>query len=181
MVSNIFMPGVSFNFPMLGCMTRLSRGPLSMRLVVIGPRGFVGRIGSLKAVVVGIRCRTYMRLREIIRRVGSTKVGTTIALGPSAPMTVLTSVVHSISVILLVDIGPNFNNRGFVMRALSGIERLHRLVAGANSRTLVRISKKIGLRANERLMRTKTSILITKGTIFGTPSVSSVVRQLGSL
>lgn len=180
-VSNIFIPGVSFKFPMLGCITGLSRGPLSIRLVVMRPRGFVPRIGTLKTRIVGIRCRTYPRLRHIIRRVHRTKVRPTMAVGPTAPISLLGSVVGSMCVILVVDMGPNFNKRGFVRRSLSGIHRLHRLVAIANSRTLVRISNNMGLRANSHLMRTKTSMLITNGTIFSTPSPGRTVHTLEGL
>lgn len=180
-VSKMFIPGVSFNFPMLGCMTGLASGPLSMRLVVIGPRGFVPRIGTLNTRVVGIRCRTYPRLRQIIRRVHRTNVRPTIAVGPTAPVTLLRSVVQSMCVILIVDIGPKFNKRGFVRRSMRGIGRLHRLVRHAKSGTLVRISKKMGLRANTHLVTTKTSTLITKGTVFTTRGPRKVVRTVGKL
>lgn len=180
-VSKMFIPGVSFNFPMLGCITGLDGGPLSIRLVVIGPRGFVPRMGTLKTRAVGIRCRTYPRLRQIMRRVERTKVRPTIAVGPTAPMTLLRSVVQSMCVILIVDIGPKFNKRGFVRRSMRGIHRLHTLVRRANSGTLVRISNNIGLRANTHLIRTNTSTLMTNGTIFKTPSPRTVVRQLRRL
>ncbi len=166
---------------MLGCITGLYHGPLSIRLVVMRPRGFVRRIGTLSTCSVGIRIRTYPRLRHIIRRVGRTKVGTKIALGPTAPISSLVSVVRRLSVIVLVSIGPNFNKRGFVPRALRGIHRLHGLVSRDNSRTLVRISNNIGHRANGRLIRTKISILMTKDTIFGTSSPLRRVGVLGGL
>lgn len=152
-----------------------------MRLVVMRPRGFVRRIGTLKTRIVGIRCRTYPRLREIIRRVQRTNVRPTIAVGPTAPITVLRSVVHSMCVILVVDIGPNFKKRGFVRRSMRGIHRLHTLVRHANSGTLVRMSNKMGLRANTHLITTNTSMLITKGTMFTTRGPRRVVRQLGRL
>lgn len=181
MVSNIFIPGVSFNFPILRTLGPVYGGPVSMRLVVIRPRGFVPRITTANTCVVGIRCRTYARLRHAITTVGRTKVGTTIALGPRAPVSLLRSVLRSLSVMLLVSMGPNCKKRGFVRRSVSGATHLGSVVLTGKLGALVRISNNIGVRATGPLLRIKTSILITNDFIFHSPSPLGAVQRLGSL
>lgn len=179
-VSNRFITGLALNPGVMRTVQPRAGLPLSYRLVIDAPRGLVPTFTETNTSVVAVRIRTASRVRNTVRVVGGRGVTTNIIVGPKADMRIVGPILNSISVILIVAIGPNFNNRDFVRDALNGVRRLTALHRGRNCRCRVRISNKVARRAVIGYVGTKTSMFMTNSCVCSSRGPSTTVDELGS-
>lgn len=179
-VSNAFIPDVSCNPNFMGTVHRVASVCLSIRVVIRGPRRLVPTVTRTNTSGVNIRIRTAPRVRHTLRLVGGTNGSTRIMVGPKAPIRVVGPILRVISRMLMVAIGPNFNNRGFLPRAITGVTRLSTVGGTGNCSFSVRVSNKVGGRAIISYCGTNTAITITNSCICGTRSPLTHVRTLHS-
>lgn len=178
-VSGRCIPGLAVKPVILGSLHGCNVAtPVSMRLV-IGPISHViPSFTTTNTDVVAFRPRTSRRISHALRLVGRGNYGTNLMFGPTAPLDCLSCIVSGLSIVLLVSIGPNFNNRSFVPRALSGLHRMHHHVSRSNFSVQLRISNNIGIGGVNRVTTTNTSVFITNSTVFSRPSCGGIVSRV---
>lgn len=174
MVSKRFIPGVSFNTPIVTKLSGIYSLPFSIRLVVDRPLQCVSSCTSTNTSLVAFRLRDSSSPGTIVSGVLTQNYGPTVTVGPNAPTRTILPCTSQLTVILIVAIRPNFNNRDFVTSVVPGLALLH----DHCPRLSLRISKNVGLRAMGTTTGTKTGIFITKSTIFGDTSPTTAVTNL---
>lgn len=174
-VSKRFIPGVAVNTPIVGTVGTIYSIPFSIRLVVSRPLGCVTSFTSTNTSVVAFRVRDRDSIRGAVSGVVRYNYGTTLTIGPNARVRTICPCLGGLSVILIVAIRPNFNNRDFVTSVVPGVRGLHTGYPSVS----VRISNNMGTRAVGAYTGTKTGIFITNDTIFGDRGPRTAVGLLG--
>lgn len=179
-VSKRFIPGVALNTPVMGYVEGTAGLAFSIRLVVDSPCGCIPSFTGTNSSVVAFRARSSSSARGAVSRVLSLNGGTKLSMGPKAPVRTVCPCLSGLSLILVVAIRPNFNNRDFVRSVVPGIAtiggrvRHHKL--GSVS---VRISNKVGGSAVSITTGTNTGTFISKDTLFNDSSVGGAVTSFG--
>ena len=123
-----FVPNLSFGIPVLQALSRRTRLPLDVHLMVSNPDRLLDDYLAAGAARVAIHQEAAVHLDRLlahIRRKGA-KAG--VALNPATPVEVLVDALPSLDYVLLMSVNPGFAGQAFLPRSLDKARRLRELI-----------------------------------------------------
>ena len=119
-----FVPNLSFGFPILRAMRRVTKKPLEADLMIANPDRYAGQYAEAGAdyVIVHIEAsqdprRTFQEIRDAGGRPG-------ISLSPGTPAAAVFDHLDEVDMVLVMTVHPGFGGQGFMRERLAVVEQI---------------------------------------------------------
>ncbi|MDE5708571.1 MAG: ribulose-phosphate 3-epimerase [Alistipes sp.] len=178
-MDGVFVPNISFGFPVLRAIRRASDKCLDVHLMIVEPERYVGRFVEAGADIVTFHyeaARDIPACIDLIRRAGA-RVG--ISVKPATPVEVLRSILPSVDMVLVMSVEPGFGGQSFIPDSLQKIADLRALARQQGLNTLIEVDGGISARNAGELYAAGADALVAGSSIFGAADPEAeIVRML---
>ena len=178
-MDGVFVPNISFGFPVLRAIRRASDKCLDVHLMIVEPERFVGRFVEAGADIVTFHyeaARDIPACIDLIRRAGA-RVG--ISVKPATPVEVLRSILPSVDMVLVMSVEPGFGGQSFIPDSLQKIADLRAMARQQGLNTLIEVDGGISARNAGELYAAGADALVAGSSIFGAADPEAeIVRML---
>ncbi|HPX78986.1 MAG TPA: ribulose-phosphate 3-epimerase [Bacteroidales bacterium] len=126
-MDGVFVPNISYGFPVIEAIAKLAKKPLDAHLMVVEPSRYYQRYkdsGIDWLTVHYEACPHLNRDLQEIRRLGM-KAG--IALNPATPVSLLDQAIYYADLVLIMSVNPGFGGQAFIESSYEKIEQLNRM------------------------------------------------------
>ena len=173
-MDGVFVPNISFGFPVMEAMAKLATKPLDVHLMIVEPQKFTGavkRLGELSACGVS---ETYMNvhyeacthLHRVIGQIKDAGMKAGVTLNPHTPVCLLEDIVRDVDMVLLMSVNPGFGGQKFIPQTVDKTERLKELILRTGSKALIEIDGGVN-RDNAPLLKAAgADILVAGSSVF---------------
>ena len=126
-MDGVFVPNISFGFPVLKAITSATEKFMDVHLMIVEPEKYVERFAQAGADLVTFHIEATNDVKgciELIRKSGA-KVG--VSIKPKTPVEVLEPILADIDLVLVMSVEPGFGGQSFIegstdkVRALRGM------------------------------------------------------------
>lgn len=180
-MDGVFVPNISFGFPVIKSVAGLSSKPLDVHLMIVEPEKWTTRLRDLGAAIMNVHveaCRHLHRAIEAIREAGMSPA---VTLNPSTPVEQLRDIVADVDMVLLMSVDPGFGGQKFIPNTLNKIERLKKLIASTGSKALIEVDGGINLATGADCARSGADVLVAGSYVFHNPDPVKAVDRLANL
>ncbi|MCH5346451.1 MAG: ribulose-phosphate 3-epimerase [Muribaculaceae bacterium] len=180
-MDGVFVPNISFGFPVIKAAARLSTKPLDVHLMVVEPEKWIDRVKDAGASIMNIHfeaCRHLHRAVEAIHHAGMLPA---VTLNPSTPVEMLRDIVADLHMVLLMSVDPGFGGQEFIPNTLNRIARLKELIAATGSRALIEVDGGINDTTGRQAASAGADILVAGSKVFHTPDPREAIGRLANL
>jgi ribulose-phosphate 3-epimerase len=119
-----FVPNLSFGFPILRAIRRLTKKPLEADLMIANPDPYAGRYAEAGADYVTIHVEATQNPRQAFKDVPSAGGRPGISLSPSTPAEAVYDLLDEVDMILVMTVHPGFGGQAFLSEQLAVVEQL---------------------------------------------------------
>ncbi|MCL1868271.1 MAG: ribulose-phosphate 3-epimerase, partial [Paludibacter sp.] len=150
-MDGIFVPNISFGFPVLEAIKRHIIKELDVHLMIQNPDKYIERFAAAGANTITFHLETVnnpLATVELIRRCGA-KVGVTI--NPNVPVAALTPVIKHVDMVLLMSVFAGFGGQKFIPETFERIAQLKEIGKKHNADFLIEIDGGIDLNIAPKL------------------------------
>lgn len=126
-MDGVFVPNISFGFPVMKPIRRATKKLLDVHLMIVEPEKYVARFVEAGADLVTFHYEATAdpaACAEEIRRAGA-KVG--ISIKPATPVEVLRGLLPAVDLVLVMSVEPGFGGQSFIPGSLDKVRELRRL------------------------------------------------------
>lgn len=180
-MDGVFVPNISFGFPVLKHVARLCKKPLDVHLMVVQPEKFIGEVAALGATVMSVHYEACPHLNRVIAQIHEADMKAGVVLNPSTPVCMLEDVVCDADVVMLMSVNPGFGGQRFIPGTMQKIARLRQLIASSGSHALVEVDGGVTLENAALLRQAGVDMLVAGSCVFNAPSPSQVCGLLADL
>lgn len=180
-MDGVFVPNISFGFPVLKHVARLCKKPLDVHLMVVQPEKFIGEVAALGATVMSVHYEACPHLNRVIAQIHEAGMKAGVVLNPSTPVCMLEDVVCDADVVMLMSVNPGFGGQRFIPGTMQKIARLRQLIASSGSHALVEVDGGVTLENAALLRQAGVDMLVAGSCVFNAPSPSQVCGLLADL
>ena len=177
-MDGVFVPNISFGFPVLKAVKKHARKPLDVHLMIVNPDQYLAAFADAGASIISVHYEACTHLHRTIQNMRQLGILAGVAINPHTPVSVLSEVIASIDVVVLMSVNPGFGGQSFIRNTFSKIEDLKNLIIQKNSGAKIEIDGGVDLKNAAELVRCGADILVAGNTVFSSTSPSNTIAIL---
>lgn len=180
-MDGVFVPNISFGFPVLKHVARLCRKPLDVHLMIVEPQKFIRQVADLGAHYMNIHFEAVTHHHRVIQEIREAGLHPAVTLCPSTPVSVLQDIICDVDMVLLMSVNPGFGGQKFIPQTLHKVAQLRQLIQQTGSHTLIEIDGGVNMETGRQLADAGADVLVAGSFVFGAEHPSEAVDALRAL
>ncbi len=180
-MDGVFVPNISFGFPVMEAMARHARKPLDVHLMIVQPEKFVKEVKALGAHVMNVHYEACTHLHRVVQQIKSEGMMAGVTLNPHTPVSVLEDIVADLDLVMLMSVNPGFGGQKFIEHAVEKTARLRELIGRTGSKALIEIDGGVNRETGARLVKAGADVLVAGSAIFRAADPVAEVKALREL
>ncbi len=180
-MDGVFVPNISFGFPVIDSVKKAAKKPLDVHLMIIDPDRYLNRFyeaGSFMLTVQYEACTHLHRTVSEIRKLGM-KAG--VALNPHTPVSLLKNILPCIDMVLIMTVNPGFGGQSFIPESYNKISELRSMIDKGGFNILIEVDGGIDTKNAAKLIKTGVNVLVAGNSVFSSKDPAATIQKLKQL
>ena len=180
-MDGVFVPNISFGFPVLEFVNKLSTKPLDVHLMITNPIKFVDEVKAIGADLMNIHYEASTHLHRDIQVIKSKGMRAAITLNPATPVSLLEDIICDVDMILLMSVNPGFGGQKFIANSIEKCERLKELILKKGSQAMIEIDGGINKETALLMKNAGADILVAGSYVFNSEDPIITIEDLKNI
>ncbi len=166
-MDGVFVPNISFGFPVMKPIRRATSKCLDVHLMIVEPEKYVERFVQAGADIVTFHYEATSDPKgciDLIRRAGA-KAG--ISIKPATPVEVLDELLPTLDLVLVMSVEPGFGGQSFIPESLDRIARLRRMIEARGCATVIEVDGGISAANARAVFEAGAEARVAGSAVFG--------------
>ena len=180
-MDGVFVPNISFGFPVLKNIQKHAKKPLDVHLMIIDPDRYLERFREHGAEVISVHyeaCTHLHRTIQAIKKLGA-KAG--VVLNPHSPVSLLEEIIMDADLVMLMAVNPGFGGQSFIEGTFEKIVALKEMMARKNTDALIEVDGGVTLENAPKLIAAGANVLVAGYAVFGSGNPVGTISVLKNL
>lgn len=177
-MDGVFVPNISFGFPVIDAIARRATKPLDVHLMIVNPQNYISRVRDTGATLMNVHQEACVHLDRTIHAIKDAGMKAAVTLNPSTPVAMLEDVIADLDMVLLMSVNPGFGGQKFIGNTIRKIERLKALIAATGSKALIEIDGGVNEVTGRELAAAGADILVAGSYIFNSDDPAVAIDTL---
>lgn len=177
-MDGIFVPNISFGFPVLEAVAEKCVKPLDVHFMIMHPENYIQQTAMLGAMMMNVHYEACIHLHRVVEEIHKAGMKAAVTLNPSTPVSVLEDIIEDVDMVLLMSVNPGFGGQRFIVNTLSKVKRLRELIYKHNSRALIEVDGGVQADTAPDLVLAGVDVLVSGSYIFKADDPELVIKSL---
>ena len=180
-MDGVFVPNISFGFPVLQHVARLCTKPLDVHLMIVQPEKFIPEVKALGATMMNVHYETCVHLHKVVSAIHDAGMKAGVTINPSTPVCMLADIIHDVDMVLLMAVNPGFGGQKFIEHTIEKVRELRQLIDKTGSHALIEIDGGVNLETGKRLVEAGADILVAGNAVFKATDPKAMIHEMKTL
>ncbi len=180
-MDGVFVPNISFGFPVLKYVANLSEKPLDVHLMIVQPEKFIPEVKALGAYIMNVHYEACPHLHRVIQQIRDAGMQPAVTLNPATPVSLLKDIIGDVYMVLLMGVNPGFGGQKFIEHTVEKVRELRDLIEESGSKALIEVDGGVNLSTGARLVEAGADVLVAGNAVFAADDPMAMIAELGNL
>jgi len=180
-MDGLFVPNISFGFPIIEKIRKATDKPLDVHLMIIDPGRYLERFKKAGADIISIHIEACKDPIPALRTIRNLQAKAGIVIKPETPVDVLADLIGEVDLVLIMSVNPGFGGQSFMQHTFDKIAELRSMIRSLNSNVLIEVDGGIDLQNAAPLVEAGVDVLVAGNTIFSSGNPMQTIHQLKSI
>lgn len=180
-MDGVFVPNISFGFPVMEAMAKLATKPLDVHLMIVQPEKFVTQVADLGAKIMNVHYEACTHLHRTIQQIKAAGMMAGVTLNPHTPVSLLEDIIGDLDLVMLMSVNPGFGGQKFIEHAVEKTRRLKQLIQANGASTLIEIDGGVNRTTGKLLADAGADVLVAGSAVFKAQDPEEEIRALKHL
>ncbi|MCS6935896.1 MAG: ribulose-phosphate 3-epimerase [Chitinophagales bacterium] len=177
-MDGVFVPNISFGFPVLKAIRRLTTKWLDVHLMIVQPERYIREFRDAGADLITVHYEAVTHLDSVIHQIKNTGAQAGVALNPATPVTVLSHVAPLLDLVLIMSVNPGFGGQQFIPYAIQKVAALRTLLRESGSSAKIEVDGGVGTDNARALCEAGADVLVAGNAIFGSANPTKTIEEM---
>jgi len=180
-MDGVFVPNISFGFPVLKAIRKASSKVLDVHLMIVEPEKYVGRFAEAGADLVTFHYEATYDPRGCIDRIRRAGARVGISVKPATSVGVLRDLLPLVDLVLVMSVEPGFGGQSFIPASLDKIRELRAMAREMGLETIIEVDGGISSHNAGEVFGAGADVLVAGNAVFGAEDpAGEIERMLGA-
>lgn len=177
-MDGVFVPNISFGFPVLDAINRYAMKPLDVHLMITDPDRYIEAFAKAGAAIITVHYEACTHLHRTIDAIKSLGCKAGVALNPHTPVSLLEDIIQDIDLALIMSVNPGFGGQKFISQTYKKVRTLRGLSGGVNDSLMIEIDGGVNLENAPLLLEAGADVLVAGNFVFSSEDPLSTIKRL---
>lgn len=180
-MDGIFVPNISFGFPVLNAVAKVLKKPLDVHYMIEHPENYIRQTADSGAMLMTVHYEAVRHLHRTVQEIHAAGMKAGVALNPSTPVSVLEDIINDVDLVLLMSVNPGFGGQKFIENTIGKVGRLREMIAQSGSQALIEIDGGVQGETAPRLVEAGSDVLVSGSYVFKSADPIKTIHDLKAL
>ncbi len=180
-MDGVFVPNISFGFPVMKSVAKISTKPLDVHLMIVDPDKWISQVRDTGAEIMNFHWEACRHVHSTVQRIHEAGMKAGLTICPATPVAMLADIVADLDLVLIMSVNPGFGGQPFIRHSLDKVKELRRLIAATGSKAEIEVDGGVNLSTGAELAEAGADILVAGSAVFKAPDPEAYIRQLAEL
>ena len=177
-MDGVFVPNISFGFPIMEQVARQTTLRLDAHLMIVDPDRYLERFVALGLHVLTVHYEACTHLHRTLTRIRELGALAGIAVNPHTPVSLLESILPYTDLVLIMSVNPGFGGQSFIPNTLDKIRALRTMAERLNPELIIEVDGGVNVQNAGALYDAGATALVAGNAVFKSPDPLQTIRAL---
>jgi ribulose-phosphate 3-epimerase len=177
-MDGVFVPNISFGFPVLEAVKKYSTKPLDVHLMIIHPEKYISRFAKAGADILTFHYETVENPLEVIDLIKADGIKAGITINPDVPVSALEPFVDKVDLVLLMTVFAGYGGQKFIEESYSRIAELKEIIKRKNAQCVIEVDGGVNTENAQKLFESGVNVLVAGSAVFNAPNPIETVHDM---
>lgn len=180
-MDGVFVPNISFGFPVMEAIKKHATKPLDVHLMIVNPDQYIETFKKAGADILTVHIEACPHLHRTIQAIKQEGMKAGVALNPHTPVHLLKDVIADLDLVCIMSVNPGFGGQKFIRNTFTKVQELKQMIIDADADTLIEIDGGVGTDNAKLLVDCGADVLVAGSSVFKAESPIEAVSLLKKL
>lgn len=180
-MDGVFVPNISFGFPVIKAVKKVSSIPLDVHLMIIDPDRYLNRFSEFGANNLTVQYEACTHLNRTVTEIRNLNMKAGVALNPHTPVSLLKNILPYIDMVLIMTVNPGFGGQLFIKESYNKITELRKMIDAGGYDVLIEVDGGIDTTNASKLIESGVNVLVAGNSVFGSADPVKTISRLKHL
>ncbi len=180
-MDGMFVPNISFGFPVISHIKKYSEKPLDVHLMIYKPERYIKEFRNAGADILTVHYEACTHLHGTIQLIKDNGMKAAVALNPHTPINLLSDIIADLDMVLLMSVNPGFGGQKFINNTYNKIAQVKKLITEKQLNTLIQVDGGVAINNAKQLIDTGVDILVAGSAVFNSQNPIETIHLLKGL
>ncbi|MEJ7557906.1 MAG: ribulose-phosphate 3-epimerase [Pedobacter sp.] len=177
-MDGVFVPNISFGFPVMKAVAEHAKKPLDVHLMIVHPEQYIERFAEAGAAVITVHYEACIHLHRTIEAIHDAGCKASVALNPHTSVSLLKDILTDLDMVLIMSVNPGFGGQKFIPNTLNKIRELRSMASTVNPDLLIEVDGGIGMHNIQELVSAGANVFVAGNAVFAASSPTDMISLL---
>ncbi|MFR9165897.1 MAG: ribulose-phosphate 3-epimerase [Dysgonomonas sp.] len=180
-MDGVFVPNISFGFPVISQIKKLSQKPLDVHLMIVQPERYIQEVKDAGAYMMNVHYEASTHLHRTVSAIHNAGMKAAVTLNPHTHVSLLEDILGDLDMVLIMSVNPGFGGQKFIEQSVEKVRKLKEMILKRNLHTLIEVDGGINEHTGKVLVEAGADVLVAGNAVFSAPDPKSEIHKLKSL
>ncbi|MBP5134546.1 MAG: ribulose-phosphate 3-epimerase [Paludibacteraceae bacterium] len=177
-MDGVFVPNISFGFPVLEAVRKYAKKPLDIHLMIVEPQKFIKEFAALNPYMLNVHYEACPHLHRTIQQIKGEGMKAAVTLNPHTPVSLLEDIVCDVDMVLLMSVNPGFGGQKFIENTYKKVAQLKELIAKNGSNAIIEVDGGVNNITAPKLYERGADVLVAGNYVFKSENPQQTIANL---
>ena len=180
-MDGVFVPNISFGFPVLEAIRKHTTKPLDVHLMIAHPDNYIEAFRNSGADVLTVHFEACTHLHRTISAIKEKGMKAGVALNPHTSVEVLRPIISDLDLVLIMSVNPGFGGQKFIPNSVKKVSDLKKMILEEGSTAWIEVDGGVNLETGKLLSEAGADALVAGSFVFNSASPEATISALKGL
>jgi len=177
-MDGVFVPNISFGFPILSAVRRHTNKVLDVHLMIQNADAYLSEFKKAGADIITVHVEACPHLHRTIQGIKELGMKAGVALNPHTPLSMLNHVLSDLDVVLIMSVNPGFGGQKFIPEAINKVKELNQIKTSKNLNFIIEVDGGVNSDNAPQLSEAGANALVAGSFVFNSNDPLSTIHSL---
>lgn len=180
-MDGVFVPNLSFGFPVIESIAKTTQKPMDAHLMVIEPDKYIDRLRDLGVNRITVHYEACPHLHRTVQAIQKAGMKAGVSLNPHTPVALLEEIINELDLVLIMSVNPGYGGQSFIENSCPKIETLRQLINTKKASALIQVDGGVNFETGRRLVDSGANVLVAGSFVFSAKDPIDTINKLKQL
>lgn len=177
-MDGVFVPNISFGFPIMDVLRKECTKPLDVHLMITHPERYVERFADAGAWSIGFHAEAVDDPRPILDLIRKKGCRTCLTINPDISLERLLPYVEEVDMVLLMSVFAGYGGQKFIPETYNRLRKVREYIDKHNLSTLIEIDGGVNTQNAKLLFDAGANVLVAGSAVFKADNPEEAIKQM---
>ena len=178
-MDGMFVPNISFGFPVLEAINKISTKFLDVHLMIEKPERYLTQFKHAGANLITVHYEACTHIHRTIQEIKSLGCQVGVAINPGTPITVLNEIIQLVNLVLIMSVNPGFGGQTFIPNSIQKTKDVKALANRCGNMNLkIEIDGGVSITNAKDLIAAGANVLVAGNFVFNSKNPKLTISDL---